>query len=347
MRHLDYVTVVQEAWQAFAPEHEITSITDLSPMVSTNHVYQVQLAAQEPVFAKLSYFGTHVHFHEEHTIINDLARTLSYPYDQVLARALRKEGQVFTHRVQDDQFDIWVVFYRAVPTDQRLPRRLEPSHIATLGSEVARFHLACSKLADKLPRSSKTLETDIQDLQKSLGTAEGEMLFAPHVDFLRYQTDHFLNRMDQLGYHQFQKIPVFVDWNIGNFSVTEKGTLFSRWDYDWFRMASRVLDFYFLSRVSSDIGDRTVFSYLVKPLTEERFHLFLQNYHAVFPLTEAEVRFIPEAYRFFLLHYVVNFGRHFFHPFYATRLLQETLSHHLPALESEKVADQLLAALSF
>ena len=30
---------------------------------------------------------------------------------------------------------------------------------------------------------------------------------------------------------------------------------------------------------------------------EERFLLFLKEYHAVYPLTEPEVRFIKEAYR--------------------------------------------------
>jgi Ser/Thr protein kinase RdoA (MazF antagonist) len=345
MRQLDYVAIVKEAWEAFAPDQPIESITDLSPMVSTNQVYKVQLYDEEPIFAKLSYFGTHVHFHEEHSIINQLARRLPPPYENVLARSLRKHGRVFTYRYQDGVYDVWVVFYHAVPIEARLPRRLEESHIARLGEEIARFHLACSQIADGLPHSSKSLRSDILDLQRSLKTEEGKLVFAPHIDFIRYQTDLFLNQLEHIGYDQFQKIPIFADWNIGNFSVSREGVLFSRWDYDWFRMASRVMDFYFLSRVCSDIGDRTVFSYLAHPLTEERFHLFLRHYQAIFPLSEAEIRFIPEAYRFFLLHYVVNFGRHFFHPFYATRLLQETLTQHLPNLNSEKLAEQLLQVI--
>lgn len=345
MRQLDYISIVREAWRVFAPGQKIETITDLSPMVSTNQVYRVQLSDEESVFAKLSYFGTHVHFHEEHTIINQLARRLPAPYTHLLARSLRKEGKVFTHRVQDELYDVWVVFYRAVPIAEKLPPRLSPGHIAKLGQEIGRFHYACAQVADELPRSSKSLESDIRFLQASLDTPEGTLVFSPHIDAIRYHSDLFINQLEQIGYDSFQKIPVFVDWNIGNFSVTQEGALFSRWDYDWFRMASRVMDFYFLSRVCSDVGDRTVFSYLAHPLTEERFHLFLREYHAVFPLTEAEVRFIPEAYRFFLLHYVVNFGRHFFHPFYATRLLQETLTQHLPQLDSQKLAESLLRAL--
>ena len=44
-------------------------------------------------------------------------------------------------------------------------------------------------------------------------------------------------------------------------SAASDGTfrLYSRWDYDWFRIEPRLLDFYFLSRVSSKTGDRTLF----------------------------------------------------------------------------------------
>ncbi len=61
--------------------------------------------------------------------------------------------------------------------------------------------------------------------------------------------------------------------------------LFSRWDYDWFRIEPRLLDFYFLSRVSSRTGDRTRFTYGAHTLLEPRFRRFLRAYHAEFPLT--------------------------------------------------------------
>ena len=47
--------------------------------------------------------------------------------------------------------------------------------------------------------------------------------------------------------------------------------LFSRWDYDWFRIEPRLLDFYFLSRVSSRTGDRTRFTYGAHTLVEPTF----------------------------------------------------------------------------
>ena len=52
--------------------------------------------------------------------------------------------------------------------------------------------------------------------------------------------------------------------------------LFSRWDYDWFRIDTRMLDFYFLSRVSSATGDRTAFTYSPHTLLEDRFVAFYQ-----------------------------------------------------------------------
>ena len=68
-----------------------------------------------------------------------------------------------------------------------------------------------------------------------------------------------------------------------------------------------MMDFYFFSRIVSNIGDRTVFSYVAGPMMEDRFFLFLKHYHEIFPLTENEIRFMKEAYRFFILNYVIFF----------------------------------------
>ena len=75
--------------------------------------------------------------------------------------------------------------------------------------------------------------------------------------------------------------------------------LYSRWDYDWFRIEPRMMDFYFLSRVSSSTGDRTHFTYSPHTLVESRFCHFIRAYHRIFPLREDDVAFIGEAYRFF------------------------------------------------
>lgn len=144
-----------------------------------------------------------------------------------------------------------------------------------------------------------------------LSTDFGQFEHRLYASVIQEQCERFFTNSDLLRIDKLQKLPVFVDWNIGNFSVTNQTSLFSRWDYDWFRMASRILDFYFLSRIVSDAGDRTVFSYNISTLMEDRFMIFLKAYHRVYPLTETEIRFIPEVYRFFILNYVIKDGRYF------------------------------------
>jgi len=172
-------------------------------------------------------------------------------------------------------------------------------------------------------------------------TEYGKYEYRMHIDEIKKQSELFFHNANILQSDALDKIPVFVDWNIGNFSVSSSGKLFSRWDYDWFRMDTRMLDFYFLSRVVSDIGDKTVFSYYVQTLMEKRFQIFLQSYHSIYPLTENEIRFLPEAYRFFILNYVIKDGRHFFHEIFCTKLQKEAFDIYLPSIEKEFKADIL------
>lgn len=347
MRFLDFQTIVTEAWQAFRPEVPLKSVTDISVRVSTNHVYKLEFEHRDFLISKLSYFGKYEHFVEDHEIINRLAEHLPWPYDQFLARSLTQNGKVFTYRYQQIDQDVWVVFYRPVQIGERLPKRLSDDQVANLGRELARFHRACTEVLPLLPPSSKTLSSDLIVLREHLATEMGDFEYGAHRPQIEKHIDRFLQATEELGAEDFPAIPVFVDWNIGNFSLSPAGELFSRWDYDWFRMCSRVMDFYFMSRVVSDIGDQSQFSYYLNPLMEERFLLFLQAYHAEFPLSEVEIRYIKETYRFFLLHYVVDFGRFFFHSIYATRLLKETFEIHLPQLEGAFDTDKLLKACKY
>ena len=105
------------------------------------------------------------------------------------------------------------------------------------------------------------------------------------------------------------------------------------------------MDFYFFSRVCSDVGDRTVFSYLVDTLMEDRFMMFLKEYHRIFPLTEPEVRLIIEAYRFFILNYVIKDGPYFFRKTYSNKLAKEAYDIYLPAIETNYDVDKILRAL--
>lgn len=346
MKLVDFLSIVAVAWNAYDPDSRIKSITDISAMVSTNHVYKVKLMGKKKfVIAKLSYFGKYEHFVEDHTIINKLANSLSKPYHKFLSQSLLKDGELFTYRYTDEIQDVWVVFYQAISIKKKLPRRLDDHHIKTLGREVALFHQTCAGILDQLPRSCKTVQSDVLDLMDQLKTPAGKFEYRLHTDLIKRQCELFLENTEKLGYENFLKIPVFIDWNIGNFSIRENGQFYSRWDYDWFRMSSRVLDFYFFSRVVSDIGDRTVFSYLATTLMEDRFLMFLKEYHQVYPLSENEVRFIKEAFRFFILNYVIKYGRHFFHSFYADKLQKEAYELYLPSLDEQFDPEYLLKAL--
>lgn len=79
---------------------------------------------------------------------------------------------------------------------------------------------------------------------------------------------------------------------------------------------------------------------------EDRFILFLQHYHEVYPLSENEVRFLKEVYRFFILNYVIKDGRYFFHEIYASKLQKEAYDTHFAMIEKEFNADKLLKALN-
>jgi len=120
--------------------------------------------------------------------------------------------------------------------------------------------------------------------------------------------------------------------------------LFSRWDYDWFRVESRLLDFYFLSRVSSATGDRTHWTYSPHTLVEPQFVEFVRAYHEVAPLSADEIRFIPEAYRFFILNYVVREGARFFRPDLCAKFRHDATRVYLPACDNLDMTPLLQAA---
>ncbi len=345
MQTLDYFQIIRQAWEEFDERHDIKGIFDVSAHVSTNHVYKISFYDRQPVFAKLSDYGNFEHFKEDHVIINNLANNLEAPYDNFLAKSLVKRNDLFIFRYYDQKRNAWVVFYNPIRMKHKMPRRLEPKHIRKLGRELARFHKACSNVSNQLPKASKTVATDIHRLMKNLDSGKF-CATAPQRDLLKNQCEKFIVYADKVNYTtEIETIPVFVDWNIGNFSVTGDGKLYSRWDYDWFRESSRVMDFYFFSRVVSDVGDRTVFSYMIDPLMEDRFIMFLKEYHRIFPLTEPEVRLIKEAYRFFILNYVVKDGTHFFLPSYARKLQKEAYNLYIPAIDTNYDVDKILKAL--
>jgi Ser/Thr protein kinase RdoA (MazF antagonist) len=342
---MDYSIILKKAWEGYDASKIIRTIEDISAMVSTNHVFKITFDDDDIIIAKLSHFGKYEHFKEDHRIIHSLSNNLLYPFENVLSKSLLKNNRVYIYRYRHGKTDAWVVFYNPTRIAERMPRRLDEYHIMKLGQQIGKFHKACSRVKNVLPKSSKTLRTDIYSLQKQLEKDEQAFGSAMQVDFLKYQCELFLKNRSKYNMSSFEIIPVFIDWNIGNFSVTKDFELYSRWDFDWFRMSYRLLDFYFFSRVVSDIGDRTVFSYVINTLMEDRFILFLQEYHKVNPLTANEIRFLKEAYRFFILNYVIKDGKFFFSEHYAKKLQAEAFDIYLPSVDRDFNAEKIIEAL--
>ncbi len=330
--------IVTRAFAAYDDTRTIVSFVETSPGVSTNHVYRLLLSDRSHIFCKESSYGSYVHFRQDHQRIQRWIELLANGrWNRFLARVLVKDGAVFTHH----EGQTWVVFYEEAPRRGLLPRVLSEPQIENLAEELASFHAACHDVAPRLDPTWQTLGADIAQLYDRLSSAEWPArrgFSEADVSLLRRQCDTFLTHAEKLGYHHFRKLPVLVDWNRGNFSVEydESGSfrLFTRWDYDWFRIEPRTLDFYFFSRVIRADGDQTIFSYLADPLFEARFGLFLRSYHRVFPLAPEEVLFIKEAYRFFVLNQVVRRAPHFFVPEICGKLQREATQRYLPAIDA-------------
>jgi Ser/Thr protein kinase RdoA (MazF antagonist) len=341
-----FLQTAYAAWTAYGDRRRIVASTEVSANVSTNHVYRLALDDGSSVIAKVSSYGSYYLFREDHDRLNRCqTRLQNTRFANLLADVLTRDGKAFTYQAGDR----WVAFYQEVPKLGSLPDILTDAHVANLATELAEFHLACHRAAGTIPPSATSLVSDIiylLDLLSDPSSAARFHFSAHELATVRRHGEAFLEATEALGYDEWTRIPVLVDWNLGNFSVEsapdgDSFRLATRWDYDWFRIEPRQLDFYFLSRVSSATGDRTVFTYGPHTLLEPRFAAFLRAYSEVFPLTENELRFIPEMYRFFILNYVIRLGAGFFQPSLCTRLQRDAVTLCLPALDSFNV-EQLL-----
>jgi hypothetical protein len=332
---------VHSAWVLYGDPRSITALDEVSANVSTNRVYRVHLDDASTFVCKVSSYGSYFLFVEDHDRLFRCARLLD---DTRFAGMLAdvwtvgggRRAPIFTWYDRR----MWAVFYDDVPRGDSLPRVLSTDMIDNLGREMAEFHTACTDLASRIPAGSKTIKSDaihLLDLLESPFAPRNFDLPPEAIGVLWNHTHQFLERLLELGYDDMPRIPVLIDWNLGNFSVTPAPggfRLFSRWDYDWFRIEPRLLDFYFLSRVSSSTGDRTRFTYGPHTLVEPGFLSLLRAYGAVYPLSEQELRFLPEVYRFFILNYVVREGARFFRDDLCQQFRRDAVRTYLPTFDS-------------
>ena len=337
--------VVRVAWAELGDPRPIVEVHEISANVSTNRVYRVVLGDDETVVCKVSSYGSYFLFAEDHDRLHRCARMLATNpetnrWAPFLANVLERDGRPFTWY----DGSIWAVFYQDVPRAESLPRVLSIAQVENLGRETAEFHAACQPMSRHLPPTSNSVKGDLihlLDLLESPFASRNFNLNPEDIGVLHRDTHQLLLQLEACHYDEWSRIPVLIDWNLGNFSVVfnnadDAGTfrLFSRWDYDWFRLESRMFDFYFLSRVSSSTGDRTTFTYSPHTLLEPRFIAFLRAYHEVNPLSADEVRFIPLAYRFFLLNYVIREGARFFRDDLCRQFREEVARRYLRQVSS-------------
>ncbi len=371
-------------WERLDDPRRIVGFLDVSANVSNNKVFRLALDDGSNVFVKVSNYGSYFLFREDHDRLLRLQQGLAGTrFDKFLALPLRKHNDLYTYYESDQ----WAVAYNEVQARYRLPRILGDHQIENLAEEIADFHSAtvAAQSIVRIPPTSTSIKSDavhLLDRISTRATVRSLQLTPAHRDVVQRHTETFLFRLDELGYDDFVKVPVLVDWNMGNFSVNIESSesarevaigidgsfspsvagretassaglielsandprrfrFFSRWDYDWLRTETPLLDFYFFSRVSSQTGDRTHFSYGAHTLTESRFLAFVKRYHQHRPLTEVDVRFLGEAYRFFILHYVIAEGDHFFRADLWHDFQHQAAEYWLPALDALDISPLL------
>ena len=333
---------VLDAWASFGDARSITNFDEVSAHVSTNRVFRITLSDNSRLIAKVSSYGSYFQFAEDHDRLARCSALLrGGRWSGFLAEVLTKNDRPFTW------YDgaCWAVFYTDVQGDTGLPRILDDTDVVSLASQIAEFHLACAAISPSLPPTSNSIKGDAIHLYDLLRDAEAMShysLDSLSITTLQRYTHDLLLHLEKVHYDEWTRIPILVDWNLGNFSVRpnpqaeDSSFEFStRWDYDWFRIESRLLDFYFLSRVSSRTGDKTQFSYSAHTLTEPRFVKFIAAYHQVYPLSKTEIEFLPFAYRFFILNYVIREGARFFRPDLCAQFRRDAAHHYL--VESERL----------
>jgi hypothetical protein len=77
-------------------------------------------------------------------------------------------------------------------------------------------------------------------------------------------------------------------------------------------------------------------------MNEDRFLIFLEEYHKINPLIADEIRFLREVYRFFVLNYVIKNGNYFFSEQYAKKLQAEAFDIYLPAVDRDFDPDRII-----
>jgi len=236
--------LVATAWSAYDATRTIDHLVEVSAHVSTNRVFRVVFDDSSHIVAKISSYGSYFLFAEDHDRLFTSAQLLrGTRWEGFLAEVLPRDGHAYTW--YDGTY--WVAFYTDVERAMQLPSILNDEQIGNLAREIASFHRECSQIAGSLPATSNSVKGDAIHLLDQLShefAAEHFGLRHDDIEIAKRSTHQFLLHLEHIRFDEWDKIPVLVDWNLGNFSVKHNDSqfeLFSRWDYDWFRIDTRML----------------------------------------------------------------------------------------------------------
>ena len=140
----------------------------------------------------------------------------------MLADIWSRDGRIFTWYDQH----MWAVFYDDVPRRDALPRILSVGQIAFILRDSAASFVIVSNgdLTVALDRDvgeagMGQLPFHLLDLLESPFAPRNFDLPPEAISVLWKHTHRFLERLVEVGYDEWPKIPILIDWNLGNFSV--------------------------------------------------------------------------------------------------------------------------------
>src|SRR3954470_21777066 len=114
----DVPAILTDAIRDFDHEDAPVWAEETSPGVSTNRVYRLTLASGRTLFAKVSSYGSYVHFRQDHMRIRQWNELLQgTAYERFLAPILCRNGEIYSFERDGE----WVVFYEEVQRRGVLP----------------------------------------------------------------------------------------------------------------------------------------------------------------------------------------------------------------------------------
>ena len=211
------------AWRDYGDPRAIVDVSELSAMVSTNRVYRLTLEDGTHVIVKSSNYGSFFLFAEDHDRLYRANRLLDGgPFGRFLAdvytatasrtsgttaRCGRSSTRRSTPRIASREFSPIARSIGSAASWRASTRRASTSRSASRRRRRPPSPMPSTCSSRPRPRNAG----DHFGLDRS------------RTDLVRRHTHRFLMAIHESGYDEWPKMPVLIDWNLGNFSVEFDG----------------------------------------------------------------------------------------------------------------------------